>query len=1056
MGADRQCSTIFRKRRWLLLLYTITIFLFLANPLRAQSKINSDSTSQEVYLTFSYSLGLVNTVVTALYIEPTVYLPMGEIFRLLKINYKFNNSLDSINGFYITEPRKYEISFRTRKAYVDTAAFILRSDEFIRSTFDIYVTTGVLESLFGLRFNFDMRHLSLSLETNEELPIIEARNRERRQNMLQNQNAMQKEHALLYPRQKDFFNGGFLDYSLTAASSKKNKSYGYNLQSGVIIAGGDLELTANGNYAPSLPSSTTMEGRWRYVIDENPYISNFVAGYMSAQGLFYRSFKGIQVSNEPVQIRTMYQRYVIEQKTFPQWTVELYLNEKLVDVTKADELGNYRFVVPLTYGTTNYNLRIYGPTGELIEDRQRIQIPFSFIPVDEVNYTISGGVLRDNNNRFAQASVSTGFTSWLTTKAGIEFIEDTLYTKPIASLSLSSWIEKNYIFTVDAAPGALYRADLSAVYASQISGDISVTRHEKNEYYNPSHIGTETQMTLSLPLMLDSIPVAYRIQANRQNHENGATTFITTGATAKYKQINGTIEYRYSELGSDYLGTTRTPVLSSSILYSIIPTKKVASVTTNILFGSSFTYNLERKTADELRLDLSSNITSSGRVQFSYTRNFIQNQYSASMQFIYEFPFARSTTSTSTSDADANLIQNVRGTVGYDSRQKTLHTHNMESVGLSALTMRMFVDKNGNEVYDAGEQTINDVAYNLGQASFIDIEDSGITRVRRLQPYTRYNIDIIESSISNPLWVPKAYTFSTITDPNIYKPINVPFYATGVIEGSVLMQTDNKLEALPGIEIHVQSTNGKYHKNIRVFADGSFYLMGVPPGKYIAYVDSSHLNILRASSDPSIRSFEVRITADGDYVEGTNFLLKKQQAKEIVPVMLDSVKEKTIVKIVAPELEKQIVTKETQVVIHEKPKCFVIHISTWDTKRRARDEARKFDREWRIKTIVEKVVVNGKPKYAVRMGVLTNVAYGQKNQISEHEKQKGFKIHISTWDTKRRASDEAKKLNQELEIKTFVEKVFVNSKPKYAVRIGVLSDNEAVLGILKNFSIMNR
>jgi hypothetical protein len=1022
----------------------ITVLLFLEQPLCAQSQTSTDSTVQEVYLTFSYSLGLVNTVVTAINVEHTTYLPMGEIFRLLKINYQFDNKLDNVKGFYITESRKYEINFRTGKARVDKAAFILRPDEFVRSTFDIYMTPSVLERLFGLHFIIDMRQLILSLETNEELPIIAERNRERQQRMIERSNAAQVEYPLLYPRQKDLFNGGFLDYSLSAATSKNSKSFGYNLQGGGIVAGGDLEMTASGDYTTSLSSSTKLEGQWKYVIDEKSYITNLSAGDVYANSIFPSSFKGIQVSNEPVQIRTMYQSYVIEQKTFPQWTVELYLNEKLVSITKADELGNFRFVVPLTYGTTNYSLRIYGPTGEVIEDRQRIQIPFSFIPSGEVNYTINAGELRANNDHFVQASLTSGLTSWLTATAGIEYINDTLYAKPIGSLSLSSWLDKNYIFTVDAAPGALYRADLSAVYASQVSADLSVTKHEKNEYYNPSRIVTETQTMLSLPLLLASTAITYRLQASRQNYEHSATTFMTTGATTTYKQINGTIEYRYSELKSDYYSTTREPLLSTSILYSFIPNRKLALFTTNILFGSSFTYNLEQKSADELRLDLSSNVTSSGRLQFSYTRSFIRNQYMANVQFIYEFPFTRSTTTASLDAGDATVIQNVSGTVGYDSRQKTFHANNLESVGLSALTMHMFVDKNGNGVFDPGEQTIDDVAFNLEQAAFIDFGDSGITQVRRLLPYTRYNINIDRSSISNPLWVPKAYTFSVMTEPDIYKPIDVPFYATGVLSGSVLMQTGTKQETVPGIDLHIQSIDDKYVKDIRVFADGSFYEMGVPPGKYIAYIDSAQLSILGASCDPAIRSFEVKITANGDYVEEMKFLLKKRQVEKSIPVMRDSVKAQNIITIAVPEEKHKIVTiaapeQKPEIVTHEKPECFEIQISSWDTERRARAEAKKFEQSLKIKFIVERVVVKGKSKYAVRIEVCT------------YEKPKGFKIHISTWDTEQRARIEAEKFKHDLEIKTMVEEIVVNGKSKYAVRIGVFSNAEEVLAILRKF-----
>jgi len=278
--------------------------------------------------------------------------------------------------------------------------------------------------------------------------------------------------------------------------------------------------------------------------------------------------------------------------------------------------------------------------------------------------------------------------------------------------------------------------------------------------------------------------------------------------------------------------------------------------------------------------------------------------------------------------------------------------------------------------------------------------------------------------------MPKAYAFSAITEPNIYKPIDVPFYATGVLEGTVFMQTGSRLEAVSGIDIHVQSIDGKYLKDIRVFADGSFYQIGVPHGNYIAYVDSTQLGILGASCDPPIRPFEVKITANGDYVEGMKFLLKKQQVEKSIPAIRENIKTQHIVTIVAPE-------QKNEIVMQEKPECFEIHISSWETERRARDEAKKFERNLKIKFIVDNVVVMGESKYAVRIGVFTN------------EKPKGYKIHLSTWDTKQRARIEAKKFKHDLEIKTMVEKIIVKGKLKFAVRIGVFSNREEVFTILR-------
>ena len=277
------------------LLVGIFFSSLLIPQLHAEHQTPQDSANQEIYLNFSYSLGIVNTVVTALYSESSEYLPLGQLFSLLHIHYQFDHKQNVAEGFYITESRRYVINFNTGTARVDTATFILASDDYIRSTFDIYVKPSVLERLFGLRFRVDIRRLTLSLETKEELPIVAERNREQQQDMLESQKAAAKEHPLLYPRQNNFFDGGFFDYSLTASSTKNFQSYGYNLQGGGIVAGGDLTLTANGNYSSSIPSSSSVEGEWRYVIDENPYISNIQAGFVNTSNLFSRNFKGIKI-----------------------------------------------------------------------------------------------------------------------------------------------------------------------------------------------------------------------------------------------------------------------------------------------------------------------------------------------------------------------------------------------------------------------------------------------------------------------------------------------------------------------------------------------------------------------------------------------------------------------------------------------------------------------------------------------------------------------------------------------------------------------------------------
>ena len=105
---------------------------------------------------------------------------------------------------------------------------------------------------------------------------------------------------------------------------------------------------------------------------------------------------GASISNSPNnQFEKLHGYYNINEYTEPNWTVELYINDVLVDYTVADASGLFVFKVPIVYGYTTLKLKFYGPMGEeRIEERTR-NVPFTFMPAKKLEYNVSGGVLQD-------------------------------------------------------------------------------------------------------------------------------------------------------------------------------------------------------------------------------------------------------------------------------------------------------------------------------------------------------------------------------------------------------------------------------------------------------------------------------------------------------------------------------------------------------------------------------------------------------------------------------------------------------------------------------------
>ncbi|PQB06742.1 hypothetical protein BST83_05920 [Polaribacter filamentus] len=78
-------------------------------------------------------------------------------------------------------------------------------------------------------------------------------------------------------------------------------------------------------------------------------------------------------------MRTASGSYTVTDTTEPNWTVELYINDILIDFTQADAAGLYVFKVPIVYGYTVIKLKFYGPLGEERTEERIKNTPYSFM-----------------------------------------------------------------------------------------------------------------------------------------------------------------------------------------------------------------------------------------------------------------------------------------------------------------------------------------------------------------------------------------------------------------------------------------------------------------------------------------------------------------------------------------------------------------------------------------------------------------------------------------------------------------------------------------------------
>ncbi|SMO88734.1 SPOR domain-containing protein [Gracilimonas mengyeensis] len=854
-------------------------------PLQAQ---NEDPEEFEVYLDFRHR-GVINTVVITYYRDNEFFLPVSELFSLFSIDHRSEGL--NIAGQFGVDQIPYLINFESNVIRFGEQRTEISSVDYIHKELDSYLRADIFAEAFDLDFTIDFNNLTLNLETFRELPAIaEAMRRQRRQLADQNQFREQR-YDLRYDRERPFLDAGFIDYNLSSNVSTSQNVYNFNTNVGFQLYGGDLQGAIFGSYSDEFGNFGTNNLRWRYMYRDQSWLSKLTIGQTTTDGVTRSQYTGIRLTNEPIEPRRLFDEFEIEGNTIPDSEVELYLNNALIDFQQADEMGDYRFLTPITYGTSRLNLRIYGPTGQIIERAQRIQVPFTFQPEGVFNYTLNAGRL-DNPilgstelSYTAQGTGSYGLTDWLTAKAGVEYYEDYHEELPTFTSSLSSRILKKYILTAEVASEVYYRGIFSAIYPNSASINIDYTDFMEGSnvgFYNPSNDQKRITASVFYPVELLGIPISVRASTFSRIRESANTATVRLDANMRLGKLNLRLGYSDRYTGTiDLLNPTQTAYMEGAATYNISRNRNLPAYMRGVFLRASMRYQPNLQQVDNAEFLLSRHVFQQGRFQVAAGRNFTGGFNTIRFSMVIDFGKVRTNSTYSNIRNTGNFTQNVRGSIGYDSNYDNFIFTSRDQVGRSGTAVKLYVDNNGNNSYDSEDEEINANAVRVQRSGAQTVMKNGVLYLTQMQPYYYYNLEMNKGALANPMLVPEFEQFGLITDPNRFKKVEIPFYMSGVMEGVVERRyADGSTRGVAGLRLLLREEEGDYEEEIRTFSDGSFYSYEIPPGRYYMVVDSGNLTKLGVKSVPDTLRFEIEAIPEGDFVEGLNFLLVPEEQNE--------------------------------------------------------------------------------------------------------------------------------------------------------------------------------
>jgi hypothetical protein len=836
-----------------------------------------------------------------------LFLPVTDMFDILKIKNTPSKKFDTVSGFFINPVAAYLIDYPNHRIKYLGKVFELKPNDLVHTETDLYLRLNLFGEIFGLNCQFKFRSLSVDLTTLLELPVIkELKLEQLRSNM--NRLKGEVKPDTIIKRGYPAFHFGMTDWSFIGTQQIKGPTdTRVTLGLGGIIAGGEADALLN--YSTSVPFTERQQMySWRFANNDNNFLRQAIAGKINAQAIssIYAPIVGVQFTNNPTTYRRSFGSYTLADYTSPGWTVELYVNNALMDYVKADASGFYRFDVPLVYGNTEVKLRFYGPFGEEKSSQKTIIIPFNFLPSKELEYMVSGGIVEDGaGSRFARAELNYGINHRMTIGGGVEYLSSVTSgnTMPFADFSLR--LASSLLITSEYTYGVRWKSILSYRLPSNFQIDLNYINYVPGQTAINYNYLEERKVVLSYPLCAKSFSSYFRLTIDQ------IILPISQYTTAEFLFSGG------------FFG-----INTNLTTYALVFSPGIPNVYSNLSLGfrlpkgfiltPQVQYNYNQNQLISVKCALEKRIFRNGSVNVTYERNVPSNINSTQFGFRYDFTAARTGFLIRQTNNSTTLVESAQGGLVLDAKTKYFAANNSNNVGRGGIVIVPFLDYNNNGRRDKGEPKILGLEVSLiGGRIEQNKKDSSI-RIFNLEPYINYNVLLNPNSFDNISWKIRNPIISVTIDPNQFKLIEVPVAVVGEVAGMVYLK-----------ENHVQKGQGRvilgfYRSDSVLMAktvtepDGYFNYLGLPPGSYYAIVDPNQLHKLDMKVTPSSISFIIKKSKDGDVADGLEFIIRPRIEDTISKVQYKPPVEKSEKTFQIPEkvlkevnLQPSLITKES-------------------------------------------------------------------------------------------------------------------------------------------------
>ena len=780
-------------------------------------------------------------VVNALAYNSTLLLPLHRFFDMAEIH---------VDTFAVGDSAVAELEpGAVRLRFVPGAGILTRgvdqvpydSTDVAWSDGDLFVATGLLDRLLGLNSEVDWPNLTVIVGRTGGLPVVQRARRERRHQLLYRPAAA--EQALDIPLRQRAVDGGVFSWSVTAATSGPTDQVSADLGLGASLLGGSAELRPQ-MVSDNGASSGQLQASWTRAWSGSYWVRQARLGDIQTSGLRSMLIQGAVLTNAPFIRSSEFDIEPIVGNVPAGWEAELYEGNRLLGYADANTLGAFEVPLQLRYGENPFNLVLYGPSGETIQQKRTIRVPTTRLPGGQFEYALAAGRCQyDPCDGLVSADFRYGLSSLITVQGGSDgFLQRgtgslwqpyaVISAAPAPALGLTgeAVVNGHLRASVDYSPDEDLQATATitrfALAGAAYSGaDSETSESDGSLFWRPGWMrGT---------LYFNGTGVVSVTPGLRQIVER-------LSATAQLGALRYSLGVLYSTLSGGAAGDSAGFAIDASadaVVSGGWKWLRTSNVEGQLAFDPSrgltaLRASVGRRISALLRLDAALGWYRVGGVSFEL-----------GLTTAGRGPQAGTRSRLSATGSQALTYSS--GSVAWDPRSRLLRLGDEADLDRAGVTGVVFRDDNGNGVQDPGEPGLPGIPVSVGGYA-VQTDSNGRFSAWGLVPSEPVRVDVDTLALPDPQLLLPAAVIRVRPAPSAFGDIQIAVAVGAEVSGFVVMGD----EALAGVPVILRDLNTGREVTIVTFADGAFYRQAVAPGDYEVTLPSDVLDRLKAYAPP--------------------------------------------------------------------------------------------------------------------------------------------------------------------------------------------------------------